>query len=59
MGERATIRIDSAVVAAAANRATLPGLATEDYVSQLVLRDMAREPGESSILAYDPVEPAS
>ena len=53
MGELATISIDRAVAAAAANRAKQQGLTTEDYISQLLLRDMEREPGEKSILAYD------
>jgi len=59
MGELATISIDRAVATAAANRAKQQGLTTEDYVSKLVLRDMEREPGEKSILAYDHVEPGS
>jgi hypothetical protein len=59
MGELATINIDRAVATAAANRAKQQGLTTEDYVSQLVLRDMEREPGEKSILAYDHAEAES
>ena len=59
MGEFATINIDRAVAAAAADRAKQQGLTTEDYVSQLLLRDMEREPGEASILAYDLAEPES
>jgi hypothetical protein len=59
MGERATINIDRAVATAAANRARQQGLTTEDYVSQLLLRDLEREPGEKSILAYDCAEPGS
>jgi hypothetical protein len=59
MGELATINIDRAVATAAANRAKQQGLTTEDYVSQLLLRDMEREPGERSILAYDHAEPES
>jgi hypothetical protein len=59
MGELATINIDRAVATAAANRAKQQGLTTEDYVSQLLLRDMEREPGEKSILAYDLAEPES
>jgi hypothetical protein len=57
MGEFATISIDRAVVTAAANRAKQQGLTTEEYVSQLLMRDMEREPGETSILAYDHAEP--
>ena len=56
MGELATINIDRAVAAAAANRAKQQGLTTEDYVSQLLLRDLEREPGEKSIIAYDHAE---
>ena len=59
MGELASISIDRAVATAAANRAKQQGLTTEDYVSQLLLRDMEREPGEKSILAYDLAEPES
>jgi hypothetical protein len=59
MGDRATITIDRAVANAAANRAKQQGLTTEDYVSQLLLRDMEREPGERSILAYDHAVPGS
>ena len=59
MGELATINIDRAVAVAAANRAKQQGLTTEDYVSQLLLRDMEREPGEKSILAYDHADPES
>ena len=56
MGELATINIDRAGATAAAKQ---QGLTTEDYVSQLLLRDMEREPGEKSILAYDHAEPQS
>jgi len=59
MGEFATISIDRAVVTAAANRAKQQGLTTEEYVSQLLMRDMEREPGETSILAYDHAEAGS
>jgi hypothetical protein len=59
MGEFATISIDRAVVTAVANRAKQQGLTTEEYVSQLLMRDMEREPGEVSILAYDHAEPGS
>lgn len=59
MGEFATISIDRAVVTAAADRAKQQGLTTEEYVSQLLLRDMEREPGETSILVYDHAEPGS
>ena len=59
MGELVTIRIDSTVAKAAADRAKEQGLTTEDYVSQLLLRDMEREVGERSILAYDCAEPGS
>ena len=59
MGELATISIDRDLVTAAANRAKQQGLTTEDYVSQLVLRDMERDPGERSILAYDHTEAGS
>jgi hypothetical protein len=59
MGEFATISIDRAVATAAANRAKQQGLTTEDYVSQLLLRDMERDPGEKSILAYDHAERGS
>ena len=59
MGELASISLDRAVATAAANRAKQQGLTTEDYVSQLLLRDMEREPGEKSILAYDLAEPES
>lgn len=56
MAELATINIDRAIATAAANRARQQGLTTEDYVSQLLLRDMEREPGERSIIAYDHAE---
>ena len=59
MDELASINIDRAVATAAANRAKQQGLTTEDYVSQLLLRDMEREPGEKSILAYDLAESES
>jgi hypothetical protein len=59
MGELVTISIDSAVAKAAADRAKEQGLTTEDYVSQLLLRDMEREVGEKSILAYDCAEHGS
>ena len=59
MVERATITIDRAVATAAANRAKQQGLTTEDYVSQLLLRDLEREPSEKSILAYDCVAAGS
>jgi hypothetical protein len=59
MGELATINIDRDVAMAAADRAKQQGLTTEDYVSQLLLRDMEREPGEKSILAYDHADPGS
>jgi len=59
MGELVTIRIDSTVAKAAADRAKEQGLTTEDYVSQLLLRDMEREVGEQSILAYDCAEPGA
>jgi hypothetical protein len=59
MGELATINIDRAVAKAAAKRAKQQGMTTEDYVSQLLLRDMEREPGEKSILAYDHAAPES
>ena len=53
MAELASIKIDRAVATAAADRAKQQGLTTEDYVSQLLLRDMERQPGEKSILVYD------
>jgi hypothetical protein len=56
MGELVTISINRAVATAAAKRAKQQGLTTEDYVSQLVLRDIEREPGEKSILACDHAE---
>lgn len=56
MGELATINIDRVVASAAADRAKLLGLTTDEYVSQLLLRDMEREPRERSILVYDHVE---
>jgi hypothetical protein len=59
LGELVTISIDSAVGKAAADRAKEQGLTTEDYVSQLLLRDMERSVGEKSILAYDCAEPDS
>jgi hypothetical protein len=59
MAELASIKIDRAVAAAAASRAKQQGLTTEDYVSQLLVRDMERQPGEKSILAYDVAGPAS
>jgi hypothetical protein len=59
MAELASIKIDRAVATAAADRAKQQGLTTEDYVSQLLLRDMERQPGEKSILAYDCAEPES
>lgn len=59
MGEFVTISIDRTVAKAAADRAKEQGLTTEDYVSQLLLRDMERKPGEKSILAYDHSEPGS
>jgi len=34
-------------------------LTTEEYVSQLLLRDLERQPGEKSILVYDHAEPES
>jgi hypothetical protein len=49
MGGLATINIDRAVATAAADRAKQQGLTTEDYVSQLILRDMERELGETGI----------
>jgi hypothetical protein len=59
MGELVSISIDSAVAKAAADRAKEQGLTTEDYVSQLLRRDMEREVDEKSILAYDCAEPGS
>jgi hypothetical protein len=59
MGGLATINIDRAVATAAADRAKQQGLTTEDYVSQLILRDMERELGETSILVHDHSEPES
>ncbi len=59
MGELASINIDRAVATAAADRAKRQGLTTEDYVSQLLLRDLEREPGEKSILVYDQAGAAS
>jgi len=59
MGELVTISIDSAVAKAAAERAKEQGLTTEDYVSQLLLRDMERSAAEKSILVYDCAEPGS
>jgi len=59
MGELASINIDPAVATAAADRAKQQGLTTEDYVSQLLLRDLERQRGEKSILAYDCAEPES
>ena len=56
MDKVATINIDRAIATAAANRAKQQGLTIADYVSQLLLRDMEREPGERSVLAYDHVE---
>jgi hypothetical protein len=59
MGEFPTIKIDPAAAAAAADRARQQGMTTKEYVSQLVLRDAERTPGEKSILAYDCAEPGS
>jgi hypothetical protein len=59
MGELVTIRIDSTVAKAAADRAKEQGLTTEDYVSQVLLRDLERAVGEQSILAYDCAESGS
>jgi hypothetical protein len=53
MGDLATINISRAAADAAAERAKQQGLTTEDYLSGLVFRDVEREPGEKSILAYD------
>lgn len=56
MGDLATINLDRAAVDAAAERAKQQGLTMEDYLSGLVYRDIEREPGEKSILAYDHLE---
>jgi hypothetical protein len=56
MGDLATINISRAAADAAAERAKQQGLTTEDYLSGLVFRDLEREPGEKSILAYDHLE---
>jgi len=56
MVDLATINISRAAADAAAERAKQQGLTTEDYLSQLVLRDVERAPGEKSILAYDHLE---
>jgi hypothetical protein len=56
MVDLATINISRAAADAAAERAKQQGLTTEDYLSGLVFRDVEREPGEKSILAYDHLE---
>ena len=56
MGDLATINVSRAVADAAAQRAKQQGLSTEDYLSELVLRDVERVPGEKSILIYDYLE---
>jgi hypothetical protein len=53
MGDLATINISRAAADAAAERAKQQGLTTEAYLSELVLRDVERAPGEKSILVYD------
>jgi hypothetical protein len=56
MTDFATVNIDRAAAAAAAERARQQGLSTEEYLSDLVFRDTERAPGETSILVYDYLE---
>ncbi|WLB88042.1 hypothetical protein [Bradyrhizobium japonicum] len=58
MSGQATISIDRDIVTAATDRAK-QGLTIEDYVMQVLLRDMERDPGERNILAYDAAGPGS
>jgi hypothetical protein len=53
MGDLATINISRAAADAAAERAKQQGLTTEEYLAELVFRDVEREPGERNILVYD------
>jgi hypothetical protein len=59
MNELATISIDRDIVTAAADRAKQQGLSTEQYVMQVLLRDMERDPGEKTILVYDAAAPGT
>lgn len=59
MSGQATISIDRDIVTAATNRTKQQGLTIEDYVMQVLLRDMERDPGERNILAYDAAGPGS
>jgi len=59
MTDIATLRIASKVVAAAADRAKQQGLTTEDFVMQVLLRELETDPNERSLLAYDAADPAS
>jgi hypothetical protein len=59
MSQLATLALNSDVVAAAADRAKQQGLTTEEYVMQVLLRDMELDPSEKAILVYDAAEPGT
>jgi hypothetical protein len=50
MSQLATLALNSDVVAAAADRGKQQGLTTEEYVMQVLLRDMELDPSEKAIL---------
>jgi hypothetical protein len=53
MSDTESICLERSIVAAAARRAEREGLSVEDYVMRVLLREMERDPRETTILAYD------
>ncbi|ABD08597.1 hypothetical protein RPB_3904 [Rhodopseudomonas palustris HaA2] len=59
MSEFATLSLTRTVIDAAADRARQQGLTTEDYVMQVLLRELEIGPNELILLAYDAARPGS
>lgn len=55
MNDQDTIAISRSVISAAAQRAKQSGLSTEDFVTQVLLRELEVDPEDRVILAYDAV----
>lgn len=55
MNDQNTITLDRDLISAAAQLARRSGLSTEDFVAQVLARELEVDPEERVILAYDAV----
>ena len=57
MSDSHSICLPRAVISAASERAEKQGLSTEDFVMQILMRELEIGPDERTVLAYDAAEP--